>query len=125
MILNYAFLQILCESVKYRCTFVGSIMTSKSKTTTMTTAEIIAQNTASRAVVKTVTTVVPCLQRKNGDWFANIENVEQPYASGFKVKTQHKTKRQANGKIFKSVTITSIWTVNHLYCRIVADWNEI
>ena len=89
----------------------------------MTQAEIIAENTAKRVVVKTVTTEVPCFQRKNGDWFANIENVEQPYASG-PVKTQHKTKRQAKGKIFKSVTITSIWTAHHLYCKIVAEWNE-
>jgi hypothetical protein len=90
----------------------------------MTTAEIIAQNEAAMKVVKTKTTVVPCFQRKNGDWFANIESVEQPYASGINVKSQHKTKRQANGKTFKSVTITSVWTACPSRCKIVAEWNE-
>ena len=107
------------------CIFVGSSNEGDTKTNTMTTAEIIAQNEAAMKVVKTKETVVPCFQRKNGDWFANIESVEQPYASGEKVKTQHKTKRQAAGKTFKSVTITSIWTACPSRCKIVAEWNEI
>ena len=79
------------------------------------------QNQANRVIVKEERTVVIAKQRKNGSWYANCKNVNQPFHA---IDTATKTKRQANGETFKTVTVICQWAVSASYHRVLTEWNQ-
>lgn len=80
------------------------------------------QNKANQIVVKQLTFDVPVKQKSNGSWFGSVKDIERPFEAQHTVS---KTKRQADGKKFKSVTVICTWTVSPIYNTIKTVWNEI
>ncbi len=72
-------------------------------------------------IIKQTKTEFPVKQRKNGSWFADLSKIEN---SVF-LNSASKTKRQANGKSFKSVTIISIWDSKPYANEVKIIWNEL
>ena len=71
-------------------------------------------------IIKQTKTEVPVKQRKNGNWFANLSKIE----TAVFYNTASKTKRQANGKSFKSITVVSTWDSRPYWNKTQIIWNE-